>query len=213
MSGAQNSKGTIQSWQDRDHFITFRDAPPDWEFHDLAYEQHSCLLGEIFQADTLLRPRLVCRDEKNCEFVVAFYPDDHAVMPRLLEGFKVGYTIAIFYPVGHVFLDRTAGFRVEKTEKVLIIPLRLRDVLVMNEQAVEFVDRNCAARKCHGCGEVKDKLDKCARCELFHYCNRECQTKGWDNHKKYCKVLKDENVKKMLLLDYNTFTGGQVSFH
>lgn len=111
----------------------------------------------------------------------------------------------------------------------------------MNEQAVEFVDRNCAARKCHGCGEVKDKLDKCARCELFHYCNRvshlilrtkgallyalikhaeyllmslkECQTKGWDNHKKYCKVLKDENVKKMLLLDYNTFTGGQVSFH
>lgn len=120
MSGAQNSKGTIQSWEDRDHFITFRDAPGEWESPDLEYEHHSCLLGEIIQADSFFRHRLVCHDVNNSDYVVAFYPDDRAQMPRLLKDFKVHYTIAIFYPVSHGFLDGTVGFRVEKTDKVMV---------------------------------------------------------------------------------------------
>ncbi|KAI1194060.1 hypothetical protein F5X97DRAFT_327899 [Nemania serpens] len=142
MSGAQNSKST--SWEDRDHFITFCDAPGEWEFPDLAYEHHSCLLGEVIQADTFLRPRLVT---------------DQTEMPRLLKDFKVGYTIAIFYPVSHGFLDGTVGFRVEKTDKVLVIPLGLRNVLAMNEQAIEFVDWNCAPRmSSHRMGHAQEVL-------------------------------------------------------
>ncbi|KAJ8127003.1 hypothetical protein O1611_g6634 [Lasiodiplodia mahajangana] len=115
-----SSPCTIQSWEDQDHFITFGDAPGDWEYPHLPEKQHSCLLAEIIQADTFIRPRLVCRDVSNEKFIVAFYPDNEAEMPRLLEGFKVGYTIAIFYPIGHMFLDGTVGVRVEQTDKVLV---------------------------------------------------------------------------------------------
>ncbi|KAI1128546.1 hypothetical protein F5Y10DRAFT_174091 [Nemania abortiva] len=130
-------------------------------------------------------------------------------MSRVLESFKVGCTVAIFYPLAHAFLDGTVGVRVEEIDKVLILPLSLSEVLAMNKQVVEFVNRDSKPRKCHGCGEVKDKLDKCAQCGLFHYCNR---TNGWGSHKKYCKPLKDQNVRKMVLLDYTTMEGGQVSF-
>ncbi|GAP88519.1 putative set domain protein [Rosellinia necatrix] len=212
-------KTTIQPWADRHHFIAFADATPDYEIRlgdsPPPSATHECLLGQITQANTIVRPRLVCRDVDGREFVVALYAggDDDAGMARLLKGFRVGHTVAIYYPVGHQFLDASRGVRVEDTDKILIMPLSLDNALAMNEQAVEFVNRDATPRKCHGCGEAKQELDKCARCALFHYCNRECQTKGWDSHKKYCKALKDENIKKMLLFDHDNLNGSQISFH
>ncbi|KAI1149017.1 hypothetical protein F4825DRAFT_464445 [Nemania diffusa] len=201
---------TIQSWEDKDHFISFSDAPGQWEKPSIQSNKHSCLLGEIIQADTFIRPRLVCRDVNSRQLVVAFYPDNEAEMPRLQSGFKVGHTIAIFYPVSHGFLDGSVGIRVETPDKVLIIPLQLNDVLAMNKEVIEFVNRDGTPRKCHGCGQTRDRFDKCGRCEMFYYCNR---VKGWDTHKRYCRSLKDKNVKKMLLLDYTTIDNGAVSFH
>ncbi|KAI8624396.1 hypothetical protein F5Y19DRAFT_318158 [Xylariaceae sp. FL1651] len=213
----------IQSWEDRDYFVTFRDIPGDHVDDDryyedmaggLTYKKHWCLLAEIIQADTIIRPRLVCRDAVGREFVVAFYPDNQDDMPRLLAGFKVGNTIAIFYALGHAFLDGSVGVRVEDADEVVIMPLNLHHALAMNKQAIESVNRDGTPRKCHGCGEVKDNLNKCGRCGLFHYCNRNCQEKGWNDkaHKKFCKVLKDENVKTMLSMDYTNYGGGGISF-
>ncbi|KAI1502761.1 hypothetical protein F5X99DRAFT_426932 [Biscogniauxia marginata] len=118
-----------QSSKDRNFFPPFADCPGENDLDDRYFmdadpvtdpqyppgsmknRKHWCLLGEIIQADTLLRPRIVARDAEGGEFVVAFYPDNPNDMPRLLRDFKVGYTIAVFYALKHLFLDRTAGRR------------------------------------------------------------------------------------------------------
>ncbi|KAI1180095.1 hypothetical protein F4777DRAFT_530936 [Nemania sp. FL0916] len=135
-------------------------------------------------------------------------------MSRILKNFRLGCTIAIFYPVHqvHEVVHRVIGVLIREPDKVLTIPLSLKNALAMNKQAIEFVNRDGTPLKCHGCNEIKTGLGKCARCELFCYCDRECQAEGWDDHKKYCKALKDKNIRKMLLLDYATRANGPVSF-
>jgi hypothetical protein len=39
---------------------------------------------------------------------------------------------------------------------------------------------------CAGCGAVAVKLRKCSGCQQVAYCNRECQTAHWKEHKKAC---------------------------
>jgi hypothetical protein len=41
---------------------------------------------------------------------------------------------------------------------------------------------------CPGCGNMKqpEELKACTRCKFISYCSRECQTKCWKKHKKYC---------------------------
>lgn len=123
-----------QSFEDRNFFPSFRDCPGEhvWDeryFRDLdpndpegpgVNRKHWCLLGEIIQADTFLRPRIVAKDYKGDQFVVAFYPDRENDMPRLLKHFKVGNTIAIFYPLVHFFLDGSIGVRVEESDEVIV---------------------------------------------------------------------------------------------
>ncbi|KAK9793531.1 putative MYND-type zinc finger protein samB [Seiridium cardinale] len=168
-----------QSFTDRKYFLPFEDCPAEYDwFEHYTVEagpgepvpkgtrrksQHWCLLGEIVQAENFLRPRLVCKDRKGDKFVVAFYPEDQSDMPRILNKFRKGYTIAIFYPVQHEFLDMSSGIRVEDTDQTMIIPLSLRDVLQMNEDVIAHATVPDGKRKCHGCGEMKEKLNKSVR--------------------------------------------------
>ncbi|KAI1774848.1 hypothetical protein F4818DRAFT_416949 [Hypoxylon cercidicola] len=213
--------GKPQSFEDREYFPSFVDCPGEHAWDDRYFEdahpsdptsavtnrKHWCLLGEIIQADTLIRPRIVAKDYKGDRFVVAFYPDDTNDMRRLLQNFKVGNTIAIFYALVHNFLDGSVGVRVEKSDRVLIIPLTFNDVIKMNEQVIAYTPVGNAPRQCHACGEVKQNLNMCARCTLFYYCNKDCQTKAWNekDHKKFCKVLKDKNIRSMHFLNYGTY--------
>ncbi|KAI0603051.1 hypothetical protein F4775DRAFT_531943 [Biscogniauxia sp. FL1348] len=218
-------RSTPQSFRSRSYFPAFAEVPGDHvaddRYHvdvdpavDVGYpaggminRKHWCLLGQVVQADTLIRPRLVARDVRGREFVVAFYPEDRADMPRLLRDFKPGNTIAIMYALGHYFLDGTAGVRVEETDQVIIIPLKLDEVLAMNDQVVEHTAAPGTRQKCHACGEAKENMSKCARCLMFYYCSQDCQVKGWNEkgHKKHCRVLKGENVKTLHFLDYSTY--------
>ncbi|OTB15756.1 hypothetical protein K445DRAFT_101230 [Daldinia sp. EC12] len=173
-----------QSFMDRQYFPFFPDCPEEYSWDDRylvevgegdgVNRKHWCLLGQIMQADTILRPRIVAKDRDGNSFVVAFYPNDSNDMPRLLKNFKVGNTIAIFYPVVHQFLDGTMGVRVEDTDEVSIIPLGLGDVLKMNDQVVQFTVTEATLRRCHGCGALKGKLNACGKCKLFHYCDKVC---------------------------------------
>ncbi|KAI0798901.1 hypothetical protein GGR55DRAFT_671455 [Xylaria sp. FL0064] len=100
-----------------------------------------------------------------------------------------------------------------RCDNTQIMPLKLRDAITMDWQAKEFANRDGTPRRCHGCGsKAKADLSKCGRCALFCYCNRDCQTNGWQDHKKFCKVLKDENVKKVLMLDFENTDDGVISF-
>ncbi|KAI1422028.1 hypothetical protein F5Y12DRAFT_800153 [Xylaria sp. FL1777] len=208
-----DQKKLIQSWEDRAYFPPFSTIPSEYEISIGLYpEKHYCLLAEIVLTDTILRPRLLCRDITGFKFTVEFYCRNETDMPRILEHFTPGNTIVLFYAPTHVFEDKSINIRLNSSRESMIIPLELSDAITMNKQAVEFVNRDGTSRKCHGCGEVKANLDKCGRCMLFHYCNQECQRKGWDEHKKFCKILKNENVKKMLALDYADISDGPIHF-
>ncbi|KAI1382918.1 uncharacterized protein F4822DRAFT_434848 [Hypoxylon trugodes] len=124
-------------------------------------------------------------------------------MPRILKNFKVGYTIALFYPTFHYFLGGTVGVRVEDSHSVM-------EVLEMNKEVIKYTPTEGAKQKCYSCDETKDNLNMCAGCKTFHYCNKDCQTKAWKGkgHKKVCRVLKDDNVKKIRFLNYGVFDGG-----
>ncbi|KAI1467719.1 uncharacterized protein F4812DRAFT_459823 [Daldinia caldariorum] len=211
------------SFQDREYFPSFRDCPLEYSWDDRylrknsenasVNRKHWCLLGEIIEANTIIRPRIVAKDHKGDSFVVAFYADDQNDMPRLLKHFKVGNTIVIFYPSIHYFLDGSIGVRVEDTGKIQIIPLSFKEVLEMNKQVIQYIVAEGTQRKCHGCDSLKENLNGCGRCTLFHYCNKDCQTKAWSekDHKKLCKVLSREDVRRMHFLKYGTYDGA-ISF-
>ncbi|KAI6083301.1 hypothetical protein F4821DRAFT_245100 [Hypoxylon rubiginosum] len=205
-----------QSFKDHEFFLPFHDCPVENVIdsrynnprHPGINRKHWCLLGDIIQADIFLRPWIVAKDHLGQPFVVAFYSDDEKDMSRILKNFKIGNTIALFYPQQHGFLDGTTGVRVEESDKVLIIPLGFKDVIKMNEQVIAYTPDDDLPRRCHGCDEAKEGLNKCAGCMLFHYCNKDCQAKAWNEkeHKKFCKVLKDKNIQQMLFLKYSTHT-------
>jgi len=59
---------------------------------------------------------------------------------------------------------------------------------------------------CDICGEP-DSKHRCSQCKLVIYCGRECQTKGWEEHKAECDMLCEvliaanhENVKSLEVL-------------
>ncbi|KAI1818994.1 hypothetical protein F4861DRAFT_534809 [Xylaria intraflava] len=124
-------------------------------------------------------------------------------MLRLFEHFKVGNTVAVLFPASRQLVDGSIAVDIHYTDTVLIMPLKLEEALAMNRLAIEFVNRDGTPRKCHACGKVKENLSQCGRCVLFGYCDRECQVKAWDDHKKFCKVLKDVNVRSLMLMDFN----------
>lgn len=47
---------------------------------------------------------------------------------------------------------------------------------------------------CAGCGVWEIGLEKCAGCKTHrvYYCNKDCQTKDWKNHKKVCESQKQK---------------------
>ncbi|TDZ24912.1 Histone-lysine N-methyltransferase SMYD1 [Colletotrichum orbiculare MAFF 240422] len=133
-----------------------------------------CLLAQINEADFLLRPRLVVTDRQGNEFVVALYHDrrqDERLVPRK---FKPG-----------------SGYN-------CVIPGSLSNIFRINEQLLSL--QNSTGTRCHACGKSPEKLLKCGGCGYYHYCNADCQKNGWNEkeHKTDCRVLRDENFKKLL---------------
>jgi hypothetical protein len=51
-----------------------------------------------------------------------------------------------------------------------------------------------SANNCGGCGQPT--TNRCASCNLQHYCGRDCQEKHWAKHKSECKDLYIEHALK-----------------
>ena len=45
--------------------------------------------------------------------------------------------------------------------------------------------------QCSSCNMAETKKI-CSRCKAVYYCNKECQSKDWSNHKLLCKPVKKE---------------------
>jgi hypothetical protein len=48
---------------------------------------------------------------------------------------------------------------------------------------------------CGSCGSVLSKARLCGGCKSQYYCNQECQSNDWENHKTICKQQQDEKKK------------------
>jgi hypothetical protein len=43
---------------------------------------------------------------------------------------------------------------------------------------------------CAACSSTPEKLLMCSRCQVICYCNKECQTTHWKEHKKVCAMIR-----------------------
>lgn len=125
-ANAANGRLTINS----DYFPTVSEIPGDHEYNDryyietgsngATYKKKWCLLGEITEANAIMRPRLMVRDRTGTSFVVALYFDNNVDASRILSKFKRGYTVAMMTALGHNFLDGSAGVRVEDEDEITV---------------------------------------------------------------------------------------------
>ncbi|RDL41600.1 Uncharacterized protein BP5553_01579 [Venustampulla echinocandica] len=120
-----------------------------------------------------------------------------------------GYTVAILYAQHHAFLFSNPGIRHEKPSNIKIFPLSLNKLLSLSDGVQKFSVEFNGTRTCHGCDKKAASLDKCGRCSLFWYCNKDCQSVGWNEkgHKADCKHLKDADLKGLFSLDWDKFEG------
>ena len=49
------------------------------------------------------------------------------------------------------------------------------------------INKGSQKRMCNECGKINENLPKCSKCKLVYYCNKYCQNKNWEKHKKECK--------------------------
>ena len=70
-------------------------------------------------------------------------------------------------------------------------PLNPEEVYFICPELAALYDdyKKCAARRCAACAAAPGKLKNCHACHFAHYCDRECQTMGWEEHKFVCKVM------------------------
>lgn len=71
---------------------------------------------------------------------------------------------------------------------------------------VKWTKSNSTIRRCQYCFKTDEKLSKCSRCKVVHYCSKECQKQDWKIHKVYCNSCKEgskEDKRKHREL-YNT---------
>ncbi|KAF9880570.1 hypothetical protein CkaCkLH20_01612 [Colletotrichum karsti] len=163
-------------------------------------EDRWCLFAEIVDVSLLLRVRLVARDREGATVVIAFYPDNADRASLDTRQFKVGHTIALVYPMQHYFLDGTQGVRVEDLQSFRVFPVKMAEVFRVNDELCTYWDSRESPKKCHACGKQDSSLVKCGRCGFYYYCNKDCQTTGWNQkgHKAACRVLKDANLRALV---------------
>ena len=152
-------------------------------------KRHWCLFAEIVEAGCSLRPRMIVRDTAGTAFPIAFHLPNNT-KPRAWEDFQPGISVAILYPLQHgckgctmeIIQEMADGIQVDTLHDdakgkspeltLQLIPLRLPDLLALNDKIQAQNIKHGGKLACHSCGERKVSLDKCGRCGLFWYCNK-----------------------------------------
>ncbi|KAK4207167.1 hypothetical protein QBC37DRAFT_239295, partial [Rhypophila decipiens] len=149
-------------------------------------QKNWCFFAQIVSIEYFTRLVLTVKSGHRSNVRIAFYTDDEGRQVRS-QG-QVGYTIAIMHANQHYFLDGSTGVRVE-------VPI-----------TVQMGDTETA---CHGCDAQKTSMQKCGRCSMFYYCDKNCQTAAWNGkgHKKDCKIIKNCGLRAMFSLDWSHFDG------
>ncbi|KAJ4269774.1 hypothetical protein NW762_001442 [Fusarium torreyae] len=189
-------------------FPCFEDLPPGRVLGIDPFQpnEHWAFLGEIVHIDALWRVRLTVKDKAGHRLPIAFYTDDRGreIAPSML---RVGYTVAILYPEQHGFLDSSVGIRHEDQKLLKVFPVSLDNLMLLSDKMQVYAMLADGKRTCHGCNKDSASLMKCAKCDFFWYCDKDCQTRGWveNGHKADCKLLRDPDLKGLFLLKWDEF--------
>ncbi len=104
----------------------------------------------------------------------------------------------------------------------------LNDLFSLSDRVQQYAGEVNGVKTCHGCGRKSETLKACGRCTMFWYCDKACgstsrahdltvltlsddqacQTSAWGDkgHKGDCKLLKDPDLRGLLLLPRDGFT-------
>ena len=76
----------------------------------------------------------------------------------------------------------------------------------VKSDSTEDAENNCEvrARFCSACGEKSADLKLCNGCKCVWYCDKKCQNRHCQEHKKECKVIKKELERRRGKLDLGT---------
>eukprot|EP01084_Bolivina_argentea_P116532 207038_1 len=203
-----------------DHFfIPIKELPGEYDYNEEFYNghfpsHHWCLIGEIQQNISFLRPGCIVKDINNDTIPIHFYLNGatHFDSSKL----KKHSILCLRYALKHDFMDMSVGIRVEEEHLSLmhiINNLSLDKLLQMSdtggftdfyhknilniEQPQKVYNNKCWYDKCESDEHKHRKLPHCAGCKMAKYCCKEHQTKHWKSgHKNECKNLLPQ-IKKL----------------
>ncbi|KAK4031983.1 hypothetical protein C8A01DRAFT_51120 [Parachaetomium inaequale] len=141
---------------------------------------HWCFMAEIVSVDTFLCLRFEVRDVSGKTAPMAFHTEGRGteISPRDI---RTGYTLGILYAERHAFAFGEPGIRQEDAATLKVFPLPMQKLLSLNDSIHQYATAADGARACHGCGRTGVALKQCAKCSMFWYCDKACQTGSWRN--------------------------------
>ncbi|KAM7193971.1 hypothetical protein V8F33_007477 [Rhypophila sp. PSN 637] len=201
--------------RNRMYFPSFSNLPRDRDVNGLLEpgmrRRHWCLLGEIVDDAAIIPTRVIVqvKDVDGHPFELFFYTDERgAEVDPDLGSTAVGSAVALLYAEWHNFGFSPPGIRHEHPRRFKVFPMSLEKLLSLSDLVQRFSwAKDGRSRTCHGCGQLKQSLKKCSKCELMWYCNPKCQKCGWDEsgHKEDCKLLRDRDLRGMFNLRWDEF--------
>ncbi|RPA86835.1 hypothetical protein BJ508DRAFT_321413 [Ascobolus immersus RN42] len=188
-------------------------------------DTHRAYIGEIKEDTSFVRRTLEVADRTGERILVAFH--DNSRGGYLKEQCKVGNTLLILYPEGHLFADGSIGFRIEneKINHVKVFPHSYERLLAANDLYFKSINRpaTCSLQVCSTTSDpakvnvaTDGQFVLCKDCKVAQYCQKECQVTDWNNgHKAICKAVKDVQWitgKEWGKIDLNKATGRPVLY-
>ncbi|KAL4898742.1 hypothetical protein BDV59DRAFT_197618 [Aspergillus ambiguus] len=197
--------------KDNDSFPKFITLPRNYGTDARYYDQmnnlppmprkHWCLLLQLETAtfsDCLV---VQGHDASGYCLHVDFYTSDAGMKFLKEAGLKVGYTLAIMYPVRH-------GSRVaiKDDSMIRVFPSSLKQILQLNDDIQTWPSAFATHDFCHTCRTEHRRLEVCT-CGVVAYCSKECQIfdliKG--GHRYDCGLLRDGDFRELMTMKWHLF--------
>ncbi|KAF7862620.1 hypothetical protein EAF04_007493 [Stromatinia cepivora] len=211
----------ITDFRSRTIFPSIRDLP--FPYHGAYYDRnekgyyrarvHWCFFGEITHTSKFGISALAVKDIDGKEIKLVFDTEEKGeeLPPGLV---RENHTVSIInaqpykFPVEDDNCGGKVGIRHDDELLLKIFPLSLQELFALNDLVQQFSKKINGVRKCHGCGKESAAMEQCKRCLMFWYCDRACQTVGWNQkgHKDDCKIFKNHpDLRRMFLLDWKKY--------